>query len=64
MVKEGKYIRAMTVKFPKEVWEAMQKRIKAKQRFFPRYSEADLVRTSVVKHLKEKGFLDKAKHYL
>jgi hypothetical protein len=64
MAKENKYVRAMTVKFPDVVWQAMQKRIKAKQKFYPRYIEADLIRTSVVKHLKEKGLLDKNKDYL
>lgn len=64
MTKEKKYIKVMTLKFPDEVWKAMQKRVEKKQKFYPRYSEADLVRTSVVKHLKEKGFLDKKKDYL
>jgi len=40
------------------------KRIEKKQKYYPRYSEADLIRTSVVKHLKEKGFLDDKKDYL
>ena len=64
MVKEAKYSKAITVKFPEEVWKAMDKRVKAKQKYYPRYIEADLIRTSVVKHLKEKGFLDKKKNYL
>jgi len=64
MVKQVRYIKAVTVKFPEEVWKAMLKRIEKKQKFYPRYSEADLIRTSVVKHLKEKGFLKKEKHYL
>jgi len=59
-----KYKKAITVKFPDEVWKAMDKRIKAKQKYYPRYSEPDLIRTSVVKHLKEKGFLDEKKDYL
>jgi Arc/MetJ-type ribon-helix-helix transcriptional regulator len=59
-----KYTKAMTVKFPEEVWKAMEKRVKSKQKYYPRYSEADIVRTSVVKHLKEKGFLDEKKDYL
>ena len=59
-----KYVRPMTVKFPKDVWEAMQKRLKHKRIYYPRYCEADLIRTAVVKHLKEKGFLEKGKDYL
>lgn len=64
MTKESRYAFALTVKFPQEVWKAMQKRVEDKQTKFPRYSEADLVRTSVVKHLKEKKLLDEAKRYL
>lgn len=64
MVKQTKYTKAITAKFPEEVWKAMEKRIAKKQEFYPRYSEADLIRTSVVKHLKEKGLLDKKKKYL
>jgi len=64
MVKENKYSKALTVKFPEAVWKAMGKRVDEKQKHYPRYSEADIVRTSVVKHLKEKGLLDKNKNYL
>ena len=59
-----RYTKAVTVKFPEEVWKAIMKRIEKKQKFYPRYSEADLIRTSVVKHLKEKGLLSRDKHYL
>ncbi len=59
-----RYDKPITVKFPEDVVNAMQKRIEKKQTKFPRYSEADLIRTSVVKHLKEKGILDKGKNYL
>ena len=64
MVKPVKYAKALTVKFPQEVWEAMEKRVEKKQKFYPRYSEADVVRTAVVKHLKEKDLLKKDKSYL
>ena len=64
MVKTAKYSKAITVKFPKEVWDAMEKRIEKKQKFYPRYSDADLIRTSVVKHLKEKGLLKRDRDYL
>ena len=64
MAKEAKYAHALTVKFPQEVWKAMEKRVENKQTKFPRYSEADLVRTAVVKHLKEKNLLNKGKNYL
>ncbi len=59
-----KYTKPITVKFPEIVWKAMQKRIEKKQKYFPRYGEADLIRTAVVKHLKEKSILDKNKDYL
>ena len=49
---------------PKEVYEAMQKRAELKRKKFGKYVEADVVRTEVVKHLKEKGLLDKGKDYL
>ena len=64
MVKTARYIKAMTIKFPQEVVAAIQKRVEKKQKYYPRYAEADLVRTAVVKHLKDKGFLDKGKDYL
>jgi len=60
----AKYTKALTVKFPEEVWKAMAKRIEKKQKYYPRYSEADIIRTAVVKHLKEKGLLEKGKNYL
>jgi len=59
-----RYTKAITVKFPDDVWKAMDKRIAKKQKFYPRYSEADLIRTAVVKHLKTKKLLDENKHYL
>lgn len=64
MVKTARYSKAMTIKFPEEVVKAMQKRVEKKQKYYPRYAEADVVRTAVVKHLKEKGFLEKGKDYL
>jgi len=64
MVKPAKYSKAITIKFPDEVWKAMGKRTEKKQKYYPRYSEADLIRTSVVKHLKEKGLLERNKDYL
>jgi hypothetical protein len=64
MAKAPKYSKAVTVKFPEEVWKAMEKRAEKKRIHYPRYSEADLIRTAVVKHLKEKKLLDKNKDYL
>ena len=64
MTKKPKYAFALTTKFPQEVWQAMHKRVEDKQKNWPRYAEADLVRTSVVNHLKAKGYLDKNKDYL
>jgi len=60
----AKYTKALTVKFPEEIWKAMGKRVEKKQKYYPRYSEADIIRTAVVKHLKEKNLLDKNKNYL
>lgn len=60
----AKYDKIMTLKFPREVYEAMQKRAEWKRKKFGKYVEADVVRTAVVKHLKEKGLLDKGKDYL
>lgn len=59
-----KYTKPITVKFPETIWKAMQKRIEKKKKYYPRYGEADLIRTAVVKHLKEKALLKKDEHYL
>ena len=64
MTKPSKYAKAITVKFPAAVVDAMKKRVEGKQKLFPRYAEADIIRTAVVKHLKEKGLLEKGKDYL
>lgn len=64
MVKENKYSKAITVKFPEVIWKAMEKRVEKKQKYYPRYIVPDLIRTAVVKHLKSKGFLDEKKDYL
>lgn len=64
MVKPTRYAKAITVKFPEDIVKAMAKRIEYKKKKFPRYAEADVIRTAVVKHLKEKGLLDKGKDYL
>ena len=64
MDKEKRYVKAITVKFPEDIVKAMQKRVEMKQKKFPRYGEADVIRTAVVKHLKEKGLLEKGKDYL
>jgi hypothetical protein len=64
MTKEAKYFKAITTKFPKEVWDAMEKRVAHKQKKFARYAEADLIRTAVVNHLKNKSYLEKNKDYL
>ena len=52
------------VKIPKEIKEAITKKIKKKKKDFPRYSEADLVRSAIVNALKKDGFLVKDKDYL
>jgi len=64
MLKENKYPKVVATRLPKEVWEALRKLAKAKQREFPRYAEADAMRSAIVNHLKVKGFLEKGKDYL
>jgi len=58
------YKRTITVRVPDAVYEALMKRVKNKQTKYPRYSDAEVIRKALVKHLKEKGLLEKAKSYL
>ena len=44
--------------------EELEKKTKDKQKEFPRYREADALRSALVNDLKAKGYLDKNKHYL
>ena len=62
--KELKYSKLVATRVPAEVYEAIQKLIREKQQEYPRYTEGDAIRSAIVKHLKEKGFLDKKKDYL
>lgn len=64
MPRDIKYDKAVTVKLPSVLFEAIQKRVDKKQLKYGKYSEADVIRTAIVKHLKEKGLLDKNKTYL
>ncbi|MEK6927732.1 MAG: hypothetical protein AABX11_04835 [Nanoarchaeota archaeon] len=64
MATKEKYNVPITVKFPETLVKAMARRIEHKQKKFPRYTEADFIRTAVVNHLKNKGYLDKNKDYL
>jgi hypothetical protein len=64
MAKELKYTKTVTTRFPDEVFQAIEKLVKEKKKDFPRYTEADAVRTAVVNHLKSKGYLDKKKNFL
>ena len=61
---EKRFNDVLATRFPTVVAEAVKKLVKEKQKEFPRYSEADLIRSAVVNHLKSKGFLDKGKNYL
>lgn len=58
------YTHALTVRVPEAVYDAVMKRVKNKQKKYPRYSDAEVIRKAIVKHLKEKGLLDKDKDYL
>lgn len=58
------YNKAITVRVPEAVYDAVMKRVKNKQTKYPRYSDAEVIRKALVKHLKEKGLLDKSKNYL
>ena len=40
------------------------KRVEKKQLKYPRYSDAEVMRKALVKHFKDKGYLDKDKNYL
>ena len=62
--KELRYPLTVTTRFPEAVAEAVAEIVKDKQKEFPRYSEADLIRSAVVNHLKSKGKLDRNKDYL
>jgi len=62
--RENKFPKLLATRVPKEVWEALRKLTKDRQKDFARYSEADAVRSAIINHLKAKGFLDKGKNYL
>jgi len=64
MKKEMKYPQIIATRIPNEVHKALGKLVKERQKEFPRYSEADAVRSAVVNHLKTKGLLEKGKDYL
>ncbi len=59
-----RYKHTITVRVPDSVYEAVMKRVKHKRLKYPSYSDAEVIRKALVKHLKEKGLLDKDKTYL
>ena len=59
-----KLTHSLNVRFPEIVYNALVKRANTKRKDFPRYNEADEVRSAVVEHLKKKGVLDKDKDHL
>lgn len=59
-----RYTKTVTTRFPEEVFNAIEKLVKDKQKEFPRYTEADAIRSAIVNHLKSKGYLDKVKNFL
>jgi hypothetical protein len=64
MPKRIRYTKTITTRFPDEVFVAVEKLVKEKQKEFPRYTEADAIRSAIVNHLKNKGYLEKSKNYL
>lgn len=62
--RENKYPKLVSTRIPDVVWNALMKLAKGKQKDFPRYSEADAIRSAIVNHLKNKGLLEKGKDYL
>lgn len=58
------YKHTITVRVPDAVYEALMKRVRYKQSKYPRYSDAEVIRKALVKHLKDKGLLEKEKNYL
>ena len=54
----------VTVRFPKDVFKALEDRVKHKKKNFGKYKEADVIRTAVVNHLKKKKYLKTGKDYL
>jgi Arc/MetJ-type ribon-helix-helix transcriptional regulator len=58
------YKHTITVRVPDAVYEALMKRVKDKRAEYPRYSDAEVIRKALVKHLKEKGLLERNKSYL
>ncbi len=64
MKRKARFTLAVTTRFPPEVFKVIEELVKEKQKEFPRYTEADCIRSAVINHLKAKGFLDKGKNYL
>ncbi len=64
MGKELKYNKTVTTRFPDEVYRAVEKLVAEKRKDFPRYTEADAIRSAIVNHLKKKGYLNKDKNFL
>jgi hypothetical protein len=59
-----KYPYTIAVRVPEAVYIAVMKRVQNKRLKYPLYSDAEVIRKALVKHLKEKGLLDKEKTYL
>ena len=62
--KVQRYTKTVTVRVPEAVYDAVMKRVSNKQKKYPRYSDAEVMRKALVKHLKQKGYLDSKKDYL
>jgi len=63
-MKKSPYKHIITVRVPDAVYEALMKRVARKQAKYPSYTDAEAIRKALVKHLKDKGLLDKDKSYL
>ena len=59
-----RYPRTIAVRVTEEVYQAVMKRVQNKRLKYPLYSDAEVIRKALVKHLKDKGLLEKDKNYL
>lgn len=64
MTEDIKYTQTITTRVTLEIEKAMAVYIARKKKEFPRYNEADLIRSAIVDFLKKKGELEHNKDYL
>lgn len=64
MERKAKFTKAVTTRFPEDIYKLIEKLVKERKKEFPRYTEGDMIRSAVINHLKLKGYLKKGKNYL